>query len=204
MTILDIGLLTGFVPDTRDLKKLMGKDRYIQDFEINTELSERGSLIIYLNKVSNVVKERIVFRMHKMLKVALPQPARIAVYEYYAKAYKATLKEVKLSRSTIIHVFTIVEVLKEGSDPVQPKDQRTFLAHSQCKDKVRVKVDKDYLIMGPEPKKVEGSYRYVFGSQTWIEYWPTARESQENENNRERYKVLAGFKHLFNTFGCLI
>ncbi|XP_036419998.1 complement C3-like [Colossoma macropomum] len=261
MTILDIGLLTGFVPDTSDLKKLMGTDRYIQDFEVNTQLSERGSLIIYLNKVSNVVKERIVFRMHKMLEVALPQPAGIAVYEYYAKenrcvkfydvaertsgklhtlcptevcscaeancpqlkgpsvpeenertneacrkkdfAYKATLKEVKLSRSTIIYVFTIVEVLLAGSDPVHPKRQINFLAHSQCKGKLDLKVGKDYLIMGPEPKKVAGSYRYVLVSQTWIEYWPTSREGQENKNdNRERYKGLAGLSHLLDTFGC--
>ncbi|KAL6482024.1 hypothetical protein MHYP_G00101040 [Metynnis hypsauchen] len=197
-----------------------------------------------------------------MLKVALPQPAGITVYEYYAKenscvkfydvaertsgtlhtlcptevcscaeancpqlkgpevpeednrneeacdkkdfAYKATLKEVKPSRSTISYVFTIVEVIKEGSDPVQPKDQRIFLAHSQCKGKLDLKVGKDYLIMGAEPKKVEGSYRYVFGSQNWIEYWPTSRESQENDNNRDRYKGLAGFRHILNTFGCLI
>ncbi|XP_036419817.1 complement C3-like [Colossoma macropomum] len=261
MTILDIGLLTGFVPDTSDLKKLMGTDRYIQDFEMNKQLSERRSLIIYLNKVSNVVKERVVFRMHKMLEVALPQPAGIAVYEYYAKenrcvkfydvaertsgklhtlcptevcscaevncpqlkgpevpnedertneacrkkdfAYKATLKEVHLSRSTIIYVFTIVEVLIAGSVPVHPKGQKNFLAYSQCKDKLDLKVGKDYLIMGPEPKKVAGSYRYVLGSKTWIEYWPTSRESQENKNNnRERYKGLAGLSHLLKMFKC--
>ncbi|KAI2643970.1 hypothetical protein H4Q32_026405 [Labeo rohita] len=52
MTILDIGLLTGFNVDATDLKELStGKERYIQKFEMNKVLSERGSLILYLDKV---------------------------------------------------------------------------------------------------------------------------------------------------------
>ncbi|KAM9454472.1 complement C3-like isoform 2-T2 [Clarias gariepinus] len=85
MTILDIGWLTGFVVDESDLTQLTtGRDRYIQKFEMNKQLSERGSLIIYLDKVSHTVPERIVFRVHKIFKVALFQPAAVSVYEYYS------------------------------------------------------------------------------------------------------------------------
>uniref|UniRef100_A0A673LIX3 NTR domain-containing protein n=1 Tax=Sinocyclocheilus rhinocerous TaxID=307959 RepID=A0A673LIX3_9TELE len=54
MTILDIGLPTGFEVEESDLKQLSsGKERYIQKYEKNKVLSERGSLILYLNKVSH-------------------------------------------------------------------------------------------------------------------------------------------------------
>ncbi|KAL1281265.1 hypothetical protein QQF64_000068 [Cirrhinus molitorella] len=43
MTIIDIGLPTGFDAEENDLKELStGKERYIQKFENNKELSERG------------------------------------------------------------------------------------------------------------------------------------------------------------------
>ncbi|KAL6481993.1 hypothetical protein MHYP_G00100730 [Metynnis hypsauchen] len=260
MTILDIGLLTGFVPDTTDLGRLMGTDRYIQKFEMDKQLSDRGSLIIYLKKVSNVVKDRIVFRMHQMLNVALPQPVGITVYEYYAPenrcvkfydaaertsgtlytlcptevcscaeancpqlkapeipdederkteacknhdfAYKAKLQDVKQTGSTYSYVFTIVEILKVGSDPVQPQDQRDFLVHDKCRTKLKLIKGKDYLLMGPEPKRVQERYRYLFGSGTWVEYWPTSRESQDSQENRERYNGLTALSFVLTTRGC--
>ncbi|KAF5897105.1 complement C3-like, partial [Clarias magur] len=85
MTVLDIGLLTGFVVDRNDLTELTSrKDKYIQKFEMDTQLSERGSLIIYLDKVSHTRADRIVFRVHKITNVALLQPAGVTVYEYYS------------------------------------------------------------------------------------------------------------------------
>uniref|UniRef100_A0A671YE26 NTR domain-containing protein n=1 Tax=Sparus aurata TaxID=8175 RepID=A0A671YE26_SPAAU len=52
MSILDIGLLTGFTANTEDLNLLSkGRARTIANYEMNTVLSERGSLIIYLDKV---------------------------------------------------------------------------------------------------------------------------------------------------------
>ncbi|XP_056311766.1 complement C3-like [Danio aesculapii] len=85
MTILDIGLPTGFDIDEADLKQLStGKERYIQKYEKNKVLSERGSLIIYLDKVSHQVSERLVFRMHKTFNVGLLQPASVTIYEYYS------------------------------------------------------------------------------------------------------------------------
>ncbi|KAI5089746.1 complement component c3a precursor [Silurus meridionalis] len=104
MTILDIGLLTGFVVDKRDLTDLSSEnDKYIQKFEMNEELSERGSLIIYLDKVSHTVPDRIAFRMHKINKVNMLQPAAVSVYEYYSpeercvKFYHPTKNEGALS-----------------------------------------------------------------------------------------------------------
>uniref|UniRef100_A0A3P9MTA9 Complement C3 n=1 Tax=Poecilia reticulata TaxID=8081 RepID=A0A3P9MTA9_POERE len=84
MTILDIGLLTGFTVDTKDLDALSkGRARIISRYEMNTVLSERGSLIIYLDKVSHTRPEEISFRIHQKLKVGVLQPAAVSVYEYY-------------------------------------------------------------------------------------------------------------------------
>nr|XP_046263044.1 complement C3-like isoform X2 [Scatophagus argus] len=84
MSILDIGLLTGFTVNTNDLDLLSkGRARVISKYEMNTVLSERGSLIIYLDKVSHTRPEEITFRVHQKLKVGVLQPAAVSVYEYY-------------------------------------------------------------------------------------------------------------------------
>uniref|UniRef100_A0A8B9HZK6 FHA domain-containing protein n=1 Tax=Astyanax mexicanus TaxID=7994 RepID=A0A8B9HZK6_ASTMX len=135
MTILDIGILTGFTVDTNDLKELMRSDRYIHRFEMDKQLSKRGSLIIYLKKVSNKDPEKIVFKMHKMLDVGLPQPVGVTVYEYYANGEKKKVKQ---------------------------DDEREFLSHSKCEKYLNLKVGLDYLIMGPEPQRVgQGAENWV-------------------------------------------
>ncbi|XP_034045025.1 complement C3a.1 [Thalassophryne amazonica] len=88
MSILDIGLLTGFTVNTNDLDLLSkGRSRTIARYEMNTALSERGSLIIYLEKVSHKRTEEIAFRIHQKLKVGVLQPAAVSVYEYYDKTH---------------------------------------------------------------------------------------------------------------------
>ncbi|XP_062283436.1 LOW QUALITY PROTEIN: complement C3-like [Scomber scombrus] len=84
MTIVDVGLLTGFIFDEKDLKSLStGRARIISKYEMDTALSERGSLIIYLDKVSHERPQEITFRIHQKLKVGVMQPAAVTVYEYY-------------------------------------------------------------------------------------------------------------------------
>ncbi|XP_036067509.1 complement C3 isoform X2 [Oryzias melastigma] len=84
MSILDIGLLTGFTPNQDDLKALSeGHARIISKFEMDTALSEKGSLIIYLDKVSHTRPEEISFRLQETIPVGVLQPAAVSVYEYY-------------------------------------------------------------------------------------------------------------------------
>ncbi|KAK2909404.1 hypothetical protein Q8A67_005241 [Cirrhinus molitorella] len=85
MTVLDVGLPTGFKVEENDLKQLStGKERYIQKYEKNKVLSERGSLILYLDKVSHKEKERIAFRVHKTHYVSQLQSAKVTIYDYYS------------------------------------------------------------------------------------------------------------------------
>uniref|UniRef100_A0A672HAZ1 NTR domain-containing protein n=1 Tax=Salarias fasciatus TaxID=181472 RepID=A0A672HAZ1_SALFA len=97
MTVLDIGLLPGFTVDTDDLNLLSeGRARTIAKYEMNNVLSERGSLIIYLDKVSHTRPEEISFRVRQTLKVGVLQPAAVSVYEYYKGESPAETKCVKL------------------------------------------------------------------------------------------------------------
>ncbi|XP_067353923.1 complement C3-like isoform X4 [Channa argus] len=84
MSILDIGMLTGFTINTKDLDLLSkGRARTIAKYrKISTTESERGSLMIYLDKVSHTRPEEITFRIHQKLKVGVLQPAAVSVYEY--------------------------------------------------------------------------------------------------------------------------
>ncbi|XP_074529771.1 complement C3-like [Halichoeres trimaculatus] len=83
MSVLDIGLPTGFTVNTEDLNSLSQElPSTIARYEINS-LSERGSLIIYLAKVSHTQPEVIRFRIHQKFKVGVLQPAAVSVYEYY-------------------------------------------------------------------------------------------------------------------------
>ncbi|XP_023276375.1 complement C3-like [Seriola lalandi dorsalis] len=88
MSVLDIGLLTGFTVNTKDLDLLSkGRARTIAKYKMNTALSERGSLIIYLDKVSHTQTEEIAFRIHQTLKVGVLQPAAVSIYEYHDHQY---------------------------------------------------------------------------------------------------------------------
>nr|XP_020444555.1 complement C3-like [Monopterus albus] len=60
-----------------------GRARIISKYEMDTLLSEKGSLIIYLDKVSHRRSEEITFRIHQTMNVGVLQPAAVSVYEYY-------------------------------------------------------------------------------------------------------------------------
>ncbi|KAL1281271.1 hypothetical protein QQF64_000074, partial [Cirrhinus molitorella] len=84
MTILDIGIPTGFTVDGKDLETLStGKGRYSHKFEMD-------KVILYLDKVSRRQKEVISFRIHKLFNVGLLQPAAVTIYEYYSPDARCT------------------------------------------------------------------------------------------------------------------
>ncbi|XP_061736553.1 complement C3-like [Nerophis ophidion] len=84
MTVLDIGMLTGFTFNTKDLESLStGHARNVAKYDVNSPLSKTSSLIIYLDKVSHTRMEEISFRVHKDFIVGVLQPAAVSVYEYY-------------------------------------------------------------------------------------------------------------------------
>uniref|UniRef100_A0A673LIL4 Complement C3-like n=1 Tax=Sinocyclocheilus rhinocerous TaxID=307959 RepID=A0A673LIL4_9TELE len=246
MTILDIGLPTGFEVEESDLKQLSsGKERYIQKYEMNKVLSERGSLILYLDKVSHKEKEVISFRMQKLYNVGLLQAAAVTIYEYYSpdarctKFYhpertdgalyrlcKGDLCQCAEENCTYQKKNKVDENLRYNTscetrmdygkciqfcvlichyctdDNVEGK-VRPFLARPSCREHLGLEVGKSYLIMGRsvDLPKLGGSLQYVFGEQTWVEYWPTREESQTKEH-REQYIGMSELKSSLIDYGC--
>uniref|UniRef100_A0A2K5DPU5 Complement C3 n=1 Tax=Aotus nancymaae TaxID=37293 RepID=A0A2K5DPU5_AOTNA len=91
MSILDISMMTGFAPDTEDLKKLSnGVDRYISKYELDKAFSDRNTLIIYLEKVSHSEEDCLSFKVHQYFNVELIQPGAVKVYAYYNLAESCT------------------------------------------------------------------------------------------------------------------
>ncbi|KAG8550514.1 hypothetical protein GDO81_024587 [Engystomops pustulosus] len=91
MSILDISMMTGFAPDVESLNRLMkGVDKYISKYDINKGAAEKGSLIIYLDKISHKKDECIKFHIHQIFKVGLIQPASVTVYDYYTPENRCT------------------------------------------------------------------------------------------------------------------
>ncbi|XP_042620176.1 complement C3-like [Cyprinus carpio] len=261
MTILDIGLPTGFEVEETDLKQLSsGKERYIQKYEKNKVLSERGSLILYLNKVSHRETERLAFSMHQMHNASQLQPAAVTIYEYYSPdarctkfyhpertdgviyrlckgdlclcaeenctfqkknktreeerlnkaceggmdyVYKATVVGMDLKQDSDIYDMKVEQVLKEGTDDNVLNKVRQFLARPSCREYLGLVKGKSYLIMGRsvDLPKLGGSLQYVFGEQTWVEYWPTREESQTREH-RERYIGISELHNSLINYGC--
>nr|XP_020444618.1 complement C3-like isoform X1 [Monopterus albus] len=247
MSILDIGLFTGFTVNITDLDLLSkGRARIISKYEMDTLLSEKGSLIIYLDKVSHTRPEEISFRIHQKMKVGVLQPAAVSVYEYYDQkrcvkfyhperragqlkrlcrndecicgeencsiqkfkvrntyrsekvceitstsktdfAYKVRVENYTEGLSTDTYQVRIVNVIKEGSLDVDLLGKvRTFLSHPHCREAVDMRKDKTYLIMGTFKDVYRDdqtfSYQYMLGGRTWIEYWPTEEECQDEEH----------------------
>ncbi|KAG8015205.1 Complement C3 [Nibea albiflora] len=212
MTILDIGLLTGFTPNTNDLSLLAkGRARTISKYNMNTADSERGSLIIYLDKVSHTRPEEITFRVHQKLKVGVLQPAAVSVYEYNyqqsnqtqcMKFYHPQRKSGELLRLCRNDECTCAE----GSNDVDPQDKlRTFLSYQHCRHALDLRQGHTYLIMGASRDIYRDdrgqSFQYVLGERTWIEYWPT-----EAECKTTKYKLTcAGIEDMvqqYRTHGC--
>ncbi|KAA0721783.1 Complement C3 [Triplophysa tibetana] len=202
MTILEVGLLTGFDVDEGDLRELTkGKDRFIQDFEMNKVLSERGSLIIYLKKASHKEIERIAFRMHKITDAHL-QPAGVTIYEYYSPE-KCSLQKNEAIPEDDRWVKACESGMEYGTDEDVEGNERIFMNHPICRKSLDLKIDKTYLVMGKfiDMPRIKGRWQYILGEHTWIEYWPTGEESQTPEYS-EKYIGISTLTYKLNS-GCV-
>uniref|UniRef100_A0A8C6Y1E6 Complement C3 n=1 Tax=Naja naja TaxID=35670 RepID=A0A8C6Y1E6_NAJNA len=91
MTIIDISMLTGFLPDAEDLTRLSrGVDRYISRYEVDNNMAQKVAVIIYLDKVSHSEDECLQFKILKHFEVGFIQPGSVKVYSYYNLDEKCT------------------------------------------------------------------------------------------------------------------
>uniref|UniRef100_A0A8C1RJI8 Complement component c3a, duplicate 4 n=1 Tax=Cyprinus carpio TaxID=7962 RepID=A0A8C1RJI8_CYPCA len=137
-----------------------GHDRMIQKFEMNKQLSERGSLILYLDKISHTRQDRISFRLHRIMNGGFLQPAAVTVYEYYSlgmklmcmqtcdTVYKAVVLREREDALTLYYDVRIELALKTGPEINVEGEQRTFALQISCKEALNLKPGESYLIMG--------------------------------------------------------
>uniref|UniRef100_A0A8C0IUX0 Anaphylatoxin-like domain-containing protein n=1 Tax=Chelonoidis abingdonii TaxID=106734 RepID=A0A8C0IUX0_CHEAB len=130
MTILDVSMPTGFSPDMDDLDRLTNRvDKYISKFELDTDLSERGSLILYLDKVCKET-ECLKFKAHQHFEVGLIQPAAVTVYEYYALENRCTKFYHPTQESGLLKVLCEEEACRCMEGKGRPKGGEDFSALS--------------------------------------------------------------------------
>uniref|UniRef100_A0A3P9MSZ3 NTR domain-containing protein n=1 Tax=Poecilia reticulata TaxID=8081 RepID=A0A3P9MSZ3_POERE len=223
MSILDIGLLTGFTVDTQDLNLLStGPDRTIARYEMNTVLSERGSLIIYLDKVSHTQPEEISFRIHQTLKVGVLQPAAVSVYEYYEHFFisskRAMLKSPCISynvsercnmqkryrNSTDERIAKICENTGTSKIDFGKKQQvgpidadavgklRTFFSRQYCREALNLEKGKTYLIMGSSNDILRDNQKQIFQYLLGERTWI---EYWPSESQNQMLRVLVQLTH---------
>ncbi|XP_029283155.1 LOW QUALITY PROTEIN: venom factor-like [Cottoperca gobio] len=141
MVVLDISLPTGFTPENSDLERLYNSvDRYINNFQIVDNLSDRGSLIIHLFKVSHREPEILIFRLQQGFKVGLLQPSSVTVYEYYnpdhrcSRTYTPREDKEELTKICLDNICRCTQgdccVPKKDSENFSNKERETFACKS--------------------------------------------------------------------------
>ncbi|XP_006172143.1 LOW QUALITY PROTEIN: complement C3 [Tupaia chinensis] len=261
MSILDISMMTGFVPDVADLNLLSsGVDRYISKYEMNKAFSNRNTLIIYLDKISHTEQDCLSFKVHQFFNVGLIQPGSVKVYSYYNleescikfyhpekedgmlsklchnelcrcaeencfvqqdeqvtledrldKAcepgvdyvYKVHLIKAELADDFDEYIMVIKQIIKSGSDEVQLNHQRKFISHIKCRQALKLKEGKSYLVWGLSSDLwgEKPNTSYIIGKDTWVELWPEAEECQDEEN-QQQCQDLGAFTESMVVFGC--
>ncbi|XP_013996147.1 complement C3 [Salmo salar] len=86
MAILDVSLPSGFVPDYTSLNELLSrKDKLIDFYQLDKELSDKGSLIIHIYDLSPSPNSDycVPVTLYQEFTVRLLQPSSIKVYSYY-------------------------------------------------------------------------------------------------------------------------
>uniref|UniRef100_A0A3Q4G3W5 Anaphylatoxin-like domain-containing protein n=1 Tax=Neolamprologus brichardi TaxID=32507 RepID=A0A3Q4G3W5_NEOBR len=191
MSIIDVGLPTGFTFDKNDLDALSkSHSKIISRYESNTDLSERGSLIIYLNKVRSVQPEIIPFRIHSTMEASFLQPTAVSVYEYNnSESLKSeNITNVSFQKHDENFMSSLVNL--PWTNAVFPENC-SFQRKNEVSNEDRItkacevahdgSIDFDPMFLVFSSHFALLRYQYVLAERTWIEYWPTTAECQTSE-----------------------
>uniref|UniRef100_A0A672K3X3 Complement C3-like n=1 Tax=Sinocyclocheilus grahami TaxID=75366 RepID=A0A672K3X3_SINGR len=154
--------------------------KMIQKFEMNKQLSERGSLILYLDKISHTREDRISFRLHRIMNGGFLQPAAVTVYEYYSIENRC----VRFYHPT----------RKEGAFQKICKNDVCQCAEGKWSNVYKQSLLSKIPLMSP-------SGQYALGERTWLEFWPNLEESKTSEELKEKYNGMLSLQQDLR-FGC--
>ncbi|XP_050972197.1 complement C3-like [Labeo rohita] len=114
--------------------------------------------------------------------------------------YKLKVKNTNLTQESDTYDMEVESVLKLGTDEEVAGKTRQFLARPNCREHLGLEKDKSYLVMG-KFSDLGKSLQYVFGEQTWVEYWPTEEESQ-TQKFFDRYNSINKLQKTLENYGC--
>ncbi|KAF4118168.1 hypothetical protein G5714_000219 [Onychostoma macrolepis] len=111
----------------------------------------------------------------------------------------------KVTVDSDIYDMKVEQVLRKGTDEEVEGKVRPFLARPSCREYLGLVNGKSYLIMGKsvDLPMLGGSQQYIFGQQTWVEYWPTREESQTLEHRKRYIGIIELMNSLFR-HGCAV
>ncbi|KAL3996130.1 RNA-binding protein 5/10 [Sarotherodon galilaeus] len=194
MSILDIGLPFGFAVETRDLDLLStGRGRTISKYEMYKALSERGSVIIYLDKVSHTRPEEIAFRIKQEMRVGVLQPTAVSVYEYYeqtrcVKYYNAQMGAGKLQHFSYTCLRENCSMQKENIT----NDQRQAKI---CESTETHKVDFAYKV------HVAELIEEVSTDSHKVQVLDTIKEGNLDANPVNKHRIFLSYQHCREALG---
>uniref|UniRef100_A0A8B9KBN4 Complement component c3b, tandem duplicate 2 n=1 Tax=Astyanax mexicanus TaxID=7994 RepID=A0A8B9KBN4_ASTMX len=215
MVILDISLPTGFEPEISDLELLSNSvERYINNFQVVDNLSDRGSLIIHLFKVSNREADILTFRLQQKFKVGLLQPSTVTAYQYYNKDKRCSVfyspPEDKEQLSHICKDNTCR--CTQGKNTVcMHLDSFTcnsiwFKTLNSCYEFSNTL--RKVISLGCYPTmltcvcSLPGSYTYILSKSTWMEHWPSSEDCVNQAAVKSKCQELETFTSKLLKTGC--
>uniref|UniRef100_G1Q7J2 Complement C3-like n=1 Tax=Myotis lucifugus TaxID=59463 RepID=G1Q7J2_MYOLU len=117
--------------------------------------------------------------------------------------YKTSLLRRELSDDYDEYIMVLKQIIKSGTDEVQPEQERRFISPVKCRAALKLQEGKHYLIWGPSSDLwgEKSNIKYIIGKDTWVELWPEADECQDDEN-KKLCRDLASFRENMIVFGC--
>ncbi|XP_039255837.2 C3 and PZP-like alpha-2-macroglobulin domain-containing protein 8 [Styela clava] len=88
MAVLEVPLLTGYVPDTESLNEaLSNRSRSLKRYEV-----ENSKIVFYFDEISSVCKTCVTFRIQREVDVENLSSKIVKIYDYYEPGYESSLE----------------------------------------------------------------------------------------------------------------
>ncbi|NXE46864.1 CO4 protein, partial [Casuarius casuarius] len=122
MSLVDLSLLSGLEPDTKDLEQLvMSSDKYIQHFE-----HKEGKVLLYFGELtSGPEPDCISFEAKQINPMGLVQPANAILYDFYNPERKCSVFYSAPQHSAMLSAVCQADVCQCAEGPC-PRQRSTF------------------------------------------------------------------------------
>ncbi|XP_078346612.1 venom factor-like [Oculina patagonica] len=159
MTIMEVGIFSGFTPDKDSLVELMENVRPTVD---RFEISDR-SVILYVSEISSIREFCATFKVNRMYDVGTIQPVPVKVYDYYKPGDSCTEFYSPNPRSALLAGICDEGYCRCSQDDCSSCVERSFKVHELVKKACQ---EYDFAVIGEVILLDELDFR----KQSWITY----------------------------------